>query len=432
MVTTQHKSVRVVLEKLDGHFELVKSLPDGPRGSQTNTLLYDGKVLIAGGDNGKTITGIDALGKSTLDTAYVYNPYDDSYSPTGNLMMCPREKHTATALTSDGLEGHILIVGGAAYNGVTHEMDTGDQATAELYDPDPLSRKFSNTAQMKQSNGRVCHAAVMLTSGKVLIMGGFAGEDQGHPHASAELFDPLTELFELVPDGMVVGRHCFHAIVLESELESGNVFIAGGRDGYDATDDCRIYDESENKFQSAGTLMEPRSDPAMIQLKDGTILIAGGWNTDSNGNVSTSNTAEIYNPETRAHYYTYDRIGEGNPRTFMQEVRCDIFFGELPNGKILIAGGVDFDDKKNPMCVTAELYDPVTGCFTPTDSPNVRRRAENNAMVKLKNGDLLLVGGWNGENRSQSVQQTEVYSLDISTTKQVNSYAEGPVVRQPL
>ena len=60
----------------------------------------------------------------------------------------------------------------------------------------------------------------------------------------------------------------------------------------------------------------------------------------------------------------------------------------LPNGQILIAGGVDATDT---VLSSAELYNPVTGTFTATGSMTVAR--SDHSAVLLPNGQVLLVGG---------------------------------------
>ena len=48
----------------------------------------------------------------------------------------------------------------------------------------------------------------------------------------------------------------------------------------------------------------------------------------------------------------------------------------LRNGKVLIAGG----SSEAPNIVTAELYDPATGTFTPTGSMGTPVRAESSEI----------------------------------------------------
>jgi hypothetical protein len=82
---------------------------------QTATLLSDGRVLIAGGNN--------ALGY--LASAELYDPKTGSFSPAGS-MTTAHAYHTATVLS----DGRTLIAGGQ--NGTDGSVYL---ASAEMYKP---------------------------------------------------------------------------------------------------------------------------------------------------------------------------------------------------------------------------------------------------------------------------------------------------------
>jgi hypothetical protein len=63
----------------------------------------------------------------------------------------------------------------------------------------------------------------------------------------------------------------------------------------------------------------------------------------------------------------------------------------LPNGKVLIAGGMR---RNQDFYKSAELYDPATGKFTPTGEMNQRR--VGHVAVLLRTGKVLIAGGWIG------------------------------------
>jgi hypothetical protein len=84
------------------------------RWGQSATLLSDGRVLIAGGN--------DQL--KVLTSAELYDPATGSFSPTGS-MATPRGYHTTTLLP----DGRVLIAGGLA------EQVSMGLASAEVYQP---------------------------------------------------------------------------------------------------------------------------------------------------------------------------------------------------------------------------------------------------------------------------------------------------------
>lgn len=115
------------------------------RMDHTATLLFNGKVLVVGGEG--------AAGT----TAEVYDPGNGSWSSTGPLSVA-RADHTATRLS----DGRVLIVGGGGSNGTT---------VVELYDP--VSGTWSVTGPL--NIGRINHMAALLLDNSVLVAGGNGG-----------------------------------------------------------------------------------------------------------------------------------------------------------------------------------------------------------------------------------------------------------------
>ena len=140
----------------------------------TQTLLANGNILVAGGDP-------EAFDSS--DFAGVYNAGTGKFSLTGR-MHAARDLHTATLLS----DGTVLIAGG-----------DGGQTLFSAEVDDPFTGVFGISGSM--ITPRCCHTATLLNSGQVLITGG------GSPDLSAaELYNPpqmkpAPVLFTLSGDG---------------------------------------------------------------------------------------------------------------------------------------------------------------------------------------------------------------------------------------
>ncbi len=132
----------------------------------TETLLLNGKVLVAGG-------GPDD--ENGLDKAELYDPATGQWSATGSLTIA-RAGHTATLLPN----GKVLIAAG--YNGNSLHK------SAELYDP--VTGSWTATADL--SVARVVHSATLLANGRVLVAAGINDPSGASGLASAELFNPGT------------------------------------------------------------------------------------------------------------------------------------------------------------------------------------------------------------------------------------------------
>jgi Galactose oxidase, central domain len=76
----------------------------------------------------------------------------------------------------------------------------------------------------------------------------------------------------------------------------------------------------------------------------------------------------------------------------------------LPNGKVLIAGGVSDGFQ---ALASAELYDPSTGTFAPTGSMITPRYAHSATL--LADGRVLIAGGRQDGTRGTSVFTAEIY-----------------------
>ncbi len=173
--------------------------------SGTATLLTGGSLLVAGGGNNKA-----QVRAAPIET--------DSSWGTENTMGSARTGHSATLLGS----GKVLLAGGATAvaNTVT--------PSADVYDP---GTDAFTAAGSGLTTARADHAAVLLSSGVVLVIGGNDRASTPTSFATSEFYDPGTDKFFLGPS-LLTARKQFVAVPLTAATSlSGALFIAGGTGG---------------------------------------------------------------------------------------------------------------------------------------------------------------------------------------------------------
>ena len=120
-------------------------------------------------------------------------------------------------------------------------------------------------------------------------------------------------------------------------------------------------------------MQEPRSAHSATLLPDGKVLIAGGMRR----NQDFYRSSELYDPATRK----FERSGD------MMMARVGQAAVLLPSGKVLIAGGW----VGHGCTDSAELYDPTTRRFSTIAKMSTRRGRPSATL--LADGDVLIAGG---------------------------------------
>jgi N-acetylneuraminic acid mutarotase len=212
----------------------------GDRAYHTATLLPNGKVLVAGGMTGQW-----------LATAELYDPATGTWSQAGSMNL-RRSDHAATLLPN----GKVLVVGGEA-----GPDDPEPAATPELYDP--ATNTWSPTGSLV-GGAHAGSVATLLPNGKVLTVAGYVLPPYG---VVAQLYDPDTDTWSL--SGTPAEAWTGSKAVL---LTSGKVLLIGGMSGNGA----ELYDPATGTWSLTGSMTTTRNMFTAVRLTDGRVLAAGG------------------------------------------------------------------------------------------------------------------------------------------------------------
>lgn len=348
-----------------GRWTVLNGRLNTARGYHTATLLRNGKVLVVG--------GADSSGAS-LSSAELYDPATDRWTLTGSLAQA-RDSHTATLLQS----GKVLVVGGSANGSVLQNV--------ELYDPDSGTWTSPTENDKRLREPRKHHTATLLQDGRVLVTGGITSASNSLPdgRSGTELYNPDTQTWTTV-SAMHLGRFRHTATL----LPDGRVLVIGGQfketEGFisycSSRGTAEVYtpNNGNGSWAYAADLGWGRQDHTAVLLASGKVLMAGGrdltWNSSSNCFERMSFDAKAYSPNAWT--------GAGNPSSTRVSPTATL----LPNGKVLIAGGLAGGGAAHN---SAELYEPGEEQWTASTA--LSPSPIDASATLLPDGEVLVAGG---------------------------------------
>src|SRR5689334_5380210 len=187
-------------------------------------------------------------------------------------------------------------------------------------------------------------------------------------------------------------------------LPNGKVLVVGGRDGNSPPNylnSSELYDPATRTWSVTGSLNAPRYLHTATLLPNGKVLIAGGITNTTPPDFGITASAELYDPVTG----TWSVTGRLNRGRFWHTATL------LQNGKVLVAAGGGGDS-------SAELYDPATGNWSITGGLVMARYGQTATL--LQNGKVLIVGGSDDGDLASTLASAELYDPAIGTWSVTN------------
>ena len=182
-------------------------------------------------------------------------------------------------------------------------------------------------------------------------------------------------------------------------LQDGTVLVAGGFDTFSPTAhavaSAEIYDPATDTFKPTGGMASARMYHAAELLQDGRVAVIGG---------TSSLSVELFDPVTG----TFVAGSDGSAQSYFH--LAGLQSALLSDGRVVVRG-----QPSVPIChlgctynVWLRLYDPLSGTFTDVTG-NTGTDCVGRTMTLLADGRLILAGGLNGD----SNHPTYVGSVDL-------------------
>jgi hypothetical protein len=265
----------------------------------------------------------------------------------------PRSYATALALA----DGEILVVGG-----LDRDDPNVTNAESEL-----VNVKTGAVTVLKQQLVGRLHQTMTQSPDRVVVAGGVVFEKtHWDPVNTVDVYLPLERKW--IPASPLIDARSDHAAVA---LATGMVMVIGGNQGPRLLQSTEIYDLKNDRWFRASPLPAPRTAHSAFTLSDGRVLVAGGVVADG----AATDTTYIYNPAA-------DQWFDG-PRMTLARVQHAAV--QLANGDILFIGG------DGAASGTSERYDVKLEKFVLSGTLGEPRLASRAAQ--LPDGRVVIVGG---------------------------------------
>lgn len=263
----------------------------------------------------------------------------------------PRVAHVPVLLT----DGRVLVMGGK-------NEGAGSLFTSAIYDP--LRDEWTDGGTMLRDHN--LGQGSLLADGRVLIVGGYYDNDDNKEAPNSEIYDPMARTFSALPNPPTE-----HSQSMTARLSDGRVLIAGAGYVRDGVQGATLFVPSTNSWEDGGTLLQQLASGALVLLPDAGALVIGG------------SSSSRYSPSTwwwSSVDRTWTRLSDMSDGTVGHTATL------LHDGRVLVTGGYTGDGNLDSV----KAYDPATDTWSAL-TPMFKERWTHNAML-LPDGRVWIFG----------------------------------------
>jgi hypothetical protein len=334
-----------------------KTFPPGsglPQGCMNASLLPDGRICMAGGQEGSEPGNF----RLAVPWTKTFHPLSSQWTRVGDFQLAIGRWYPGLARLADG--SFLAMGGGTRPNAARTE-------TCERFDLASLT--WSYTGSML--NPCEFPPASLLTTGEMLAT-----------WSPPQLYNPQTGQWRATGNFVQPDRgwpnHSDHSMVILSDGRALALGIRSGGNGY--TGMGEIYNPISGTWSLTATSTLPRYQSEVVHLPDGHVLAAGGDITGQAPPSPPQNTlgcvkwSELYDPAANS----FRRVADMN---HIREYHAVTVL--VPDGRVVTTGGTRIKFQVGPTSADIEAFVP------PYLLRGVRPRILDISTTSLRRGDVI-------------------------------------------
>ncbi|MFC1706139.1 kelch repeat-containing protein [Planctomycetota bacterium] len=340
-----------------------------------------GKVLVAGG-LAKVGSQLVALG-----TGEIIDPAAGTVTPVQGSMGSTRAYHGAAAIST----GAVILAGGQTDNNGTTAL-----STLEKYEPQSNQFMTVSGSLVDRKTEPVMFVYQAQGVDRVVIAGGRAGSNA---YTSAHVYRSDSNSISQTPSTFKLAEARYGAAA--AKLASGKFLIQGGM-----TKMVELFDPTSETFGVAGSLPDIRHRGGVAAV--GTQVAVIGGRKDATNHTTALKTIELF--EEAAGSFTAVTAS-------LKKGVSDHAVVALQNGDVLVIGG---KDETGTVLNTTSIISGSGINASVTDGPNLAKARKNASAVLLPNGTVLIVGGVDANGNPVAEVEMFVFNTSQKPSGQVN------------